>query len=1078
MQHKKLVVRTKLTPPRLHRRTLHRPRLIRRFLEALDYRLTIVQAGAGYGKSTSLASLTQEPYTLAWYHLGEEDVDPLVFLMHLLHTVRMAVPAISEAPLALLEGWDQGNGSFSWTAAVDVLVNELAEHAEEPVLLVLDDVHVLRDTNVPLRILDRLVGRAPADLHVILSTRYPLHTPSLVTWRARGEILEIGQEELAFTAEEIQALFRERYGLALTSEEVQRLGQETEGWAIALQLVWQGMRSGTSAVLPESLKRPTGPIEGLFAYLAQEILEQQSPDIRDFLLTTAILRELTPEVCDCLRDSEDSAAVLRYLLETGLFVVDLGDEHVRYHNLFRDFLLHQQEPERARAGHRRAAECYLQLGEEEAALTHLLAAEAHAEAAQLLDGLGQRMVRMGRLDALARWIGTLAPHLLQKHPPLLVYLGDIARLQSRFEEALAWYQQAEERCRTRDDLAGLGQALRGQARIYLDTVNPSQAEHLLQEALRISDGQENRETHARLLELLAENRLNLGHPEEAERLRVQAQALRQEGPGEAELAVRVMLRTGQLTQARRVLEERVRAERQAPVLRPRAHRESLLLLSLILALQGEGESAYGYAAEGIERGEALHSPFVVAVGQMRQGHAWLLREEPRRYNEARRSYHEAIRLSETLAVPRLKVEALWGLSRAHGLRGALDAAHDAAEQGLEIARQAGDQWIGALILVSMGAAYVTAQRHAEAAEWLDRAWTAFHECADSYGQATTRLWQCLLWWETDDTARLERGVEGLLRLAREHGYDYLLTRQTLLGPPDPRWIVPLLIYARDAGLEAAYAEGLLIRAGLPDVKLHPGYRLRVETLGPFRVWRGDEEIDAQEWRREKARQLFQLLLTYRERMLERDQIQELLWPGLDPETALRDFKVALSTLYKVLEPGRKRGAPSAYVARDGTLYGLRPGADLVLDAEEFEVRVGTGDAHFEKEHRVAREAYREALTLYQGEYLEEYPYEDWCIEERERLLTLYLHTADRLARMLVEDAAWEEVIDVCQSILARDACWEQAYRLMMVAYVRLGNRAQSLRTYQRCVECLQQELEIRPSTATEELYAELFDEKG
>jgi DNA-binding SARP family transcriptional activator len=49
---------------------------------------------------------------------------------------------------------------------------------------------------------------------------------------------------------------------------------------------------------------------------------------------------------------------------------------------------------------------------------------------------------------------------------------------------------------------------------------------------------------------------------------------------------------------------------------------------------------------------------------------------------------------------------------------------------------------------------------------------------------------------------------------------------------------------------------------------------------------------------------------------------------------------------------------------------------------------------------------------------------------------------------------------------------------MMVAYVRLGNRAQSLRTYQRCVECLQQELEIRPSTATEELYAELFDEKG
>ena len=98
-------------------------------------------------------------------------------------------------------------------------------------------------------------------------------------------------------------------------------------------------------------------------------------------------------------------------------------------------------------------------------------------------------------------------------------------------------------------------------------------------------------------------------------------------------------------------------------------------------------------------------------------------------------------------------------------------------------------------------------------------------------------------------------------------------------------------------------------------------------MGPVRVWRGKEEITPDEWQREKARNLFQLLITHRERLLDRDQIVEMMWSGLDMETGGRDFKIALSTLPQVLEPDREPGAPSAYVARDGSRYGIRRGAD-------------------------------------------------------------------------------------------------------------------------------------------------------
>ncbi len=1068
--YQNLVVRTKLTPPRLHRRTLHRSRLSERLLQALDYRLTIVQAGAGYGKSTALAALHEFDHPVAWYHLSTEDTDSLLFLLHLIFSFRLALPDLSEASLAILEAWEGGSSDLPWRAVVDALINDLVELSAGPVVLILDDAHILDDTNGPARILDWLIGRAPRDLHVVLSARYPLKLPTLVSWRVRGEVLEIDQDELAFTIEEVASLFHQQYRVFLTPEEVERLTAETEGWAIALQLIWQSLRSGAVSTLPEALGRLSGPEQDLFAFLAHEVLQQQPPDVQGFLRATGVLREMTTSICDCLRGANDSAQILRYLLESGLFVVDLGDDHLRYHHLFRDFLRHQLTADEERAAHRKAGACCQRHGGREEAVYHLLSAEAYENVAEMLDQLGRELVRAGRLDTLAAWVGALPPEVVEGHPPLMVYLGDIARLHSRFNEALGWYRQAEERSRAHGDVRGTGKALRGQARVYLDTVNPTEADHLLQEALRLADGQEDRDTRARLLELLAENQLNLGRTEVANQFRAQARQLREEGPGEAELAMRVLLRTGQLDKARRLLREQAEAERREPVRRPRAHRETLLLLSLILSFQGKGEEAYQCAVEGTERGEVLQSPFVIAVGYMRQGHAWLLRGDTQGYEEACRCYRDAIALGDTLAVPRLKVEAFWGLCRAHGFHGTVEAARHASEQGIEIAEQAGDEWIAALIRVSMGAGYVLAQQDAEAARWISQAETAFRECGDTFGEAVARLWQCLSWHATGDIARLEHGIGTLLQLVREHRYNYLFQRQTMLGPPDPRRTIPLLLAARDAGREQAFAESLLAQMGLRRLEFHPGYQLRVQTLGPFRVWRGTQEIVSDEWTREKARQLLQFLLTYRGRLWDRQQIVDKMWPSLGPETGQRDFKVALSTLRGVLEPHRKPGAPSAYIVRDGSCYGLRSSADLWLDADRFERLAAEGTHSFDDDPKTALARCREALDLYRGDYLEESPYEDWCSEERERLLTLYLRTADRMARALVKRGAWEETIRVCQSILARDDCWEQAYRSMMTAYAHRGNRAQAMRTYERCRERLREALDVSPSPITISIY--------
>lgn len=1063
------IIRSKLTPPRQPRRTLARPRLSALLQEAAQTRLTLVQAGAGYGKSTALAALAGGDLPLAWYHLEAEDADPQVFLLHLIHALQAAAsemaPDLSAAPLALLEQREQT--AVPYATAADTLNNELSR-LDAPLLLVLDDAHHLNRSGESLRLLDRLIGHAPHSLHTILASRYPMQLPSLLGWRVRGETLEIGQDALAFTPAEIAALFREQFAHPLPPEQVELLAARSEGWPIALHLVWQRLQSGVS--LDDALGQLSGG--DLFAYLAQEVLAQQPDDVQQFLRETAVLRQFTAAQCDHLRGRRDSASLLRYLRENALFLADLGDGHLRYHHLFRDLLRHQLPPEQRQQWNQQAAAFYQERNQPEEAIYHLLEAGDHAAAAALLAAVGREMVQAGRLDTLASWLTRLPPADLEAQPPLLTYLGDVARLRSRFDEALAWYKQAELHSRAQNNLPAIGQALRGQARVYLDTVNATQADALLQEALRLSEGQEDRESRARLLDLLAENMLNLGRLEQAQTYQAQARELRQAGPDLAEIPVRLLLRTGRLDEARRLLEERLQAEQLAPVQRPRAHRETLLILSLILAFQGEREMAYQTAVEGTRRGEQLQSQFITAVGQMRQGHAWLLQKDSQGYEEATRCFQAAIALSEQIDVPRLQVEACWGLCQAYGFAGDVARARETAVVGLELAHAAGDEWVSACIRATLGAAYTLAGQYGEAIPWLAQADAGFRESGDSYGQTVARLWQSVVWQQTGDAARLQRDVADLLRLAQTHGYGYLFQCQTLLGPPHPSLLIPLLLIGRDQTEQRAYAAKLLDEIGLSKLQIHPGYRLRLRLLGPFQAWRGEAEIAPADWKRKKARQLLLLLLTQRQTMLERDQIVELLWPELEPEQAQRDFKIAYSSLLSVLEPARERNAPSAYIARDDTRYGWRPEADVWLDVAEFTRLAAQGDRLYPGEGATA--VYRQAIALYQGEYLQEYPYEAWCSEARERLLTIFLQTAERLALLLLEQEAWEEAIQVAQHILARDDCWEQAYRVLMQAYAADGRRAQAIRAYQRCAERLQTELGVEPSAATFDLYKGLL----
>ncbi|HEU4963485.1 MAG TPA: BTAD domain-containing putative transcriptional regulator, partial [Bacilli bacterium] len=679
---------------------------------------------------------------------------------------------------------------------------------------------------------------------------------------------------------------------------------------------------------------------------------------------------------------------------------------------------------------------------------------------------GDELLRAGRLEMMRRWIDLLPSDLLEQYPKLLYWRGEVARLSSRFTEAVHWYTLAEGAYIQRGDNLGRSLVYRGQAQVYLDTIQPSKAVQWLQKAVQILGDDHPQET-SQILRLLAENHTNSGNLQEAIALVARANQLIAATPCD-ELDIRIRLRTGRLTQAKRLTREIIDRELadSDPTHRiPRSHREMHLLLALIDAFLGETASSDYHARQGITTGQTLRSPFVEAVGYMRLGHARFLADH---LEEAQEYYRRSIQMSEGLQVERGKVEALMGMCLTSGLRGELEQADRYGRMGLELALNVHDLWCANMVRLACGAIWTMWGQDEEALPWLLEAADGFLVCGDAFLSANVQLWLSLLYHRQGRREEFARTVRDLLAAVETNGYEDLFRKRTLFGPRDLQVTVPFLIAARDElGLEGA--ERMLRHLGCKGLTKHPGYTLRICALGDFTVYRGVEEIERKEWKREKSRQLFQLLLTRQGQLVQRDEIYDLLWPDGDEKTASRDFKVAMNALANALEPHREARADSFFIERVDSAYRLLQHPAVHIDAHEFRDLAEKGLVK-EREPEQATLDLEAALHLYQGDFLQHQPYLDWCLDERERLHTLYLRVRERLAELHLAAGRLQEAILCGEQLLTADPCWEAGYRLLMTAYHQLGNRSLVIATYQKCVNQLQEQLALAPMEATTKLY--------
>ncbi|MGY1811054.1 LuxR C-terminal-related transcriptional regulator [Blastococcus sp. SYSU D00669] len=433
---------TKLHVPRRRRGLVARPRLNERLDGSGDAALTLVSAPAGFGKTTLLTDwlAAADRRSTAWLSLDDRDNDPSTFWAYLIAALQTAVPGVAAGALALLR---EPHASLDEVLAT--LVNEL-DAAPDDLVVVLDDYHIIAAPLIHERTAF-LVEHLPPHVHLVIATRADPALP-VARWRARGELVEVRADDLRFTAEEAAAYLDEAMGLALTTEHVAALEARTEGWIAALQLAALSLQGRDDP--GDFITGFAGDDRYIVDYLAEEVLQRQPDDVRNFLLQTSILSRFTGPLCDVVVGRGGGQPMLEALERANLFLVPLDDRRnwYRYHHLFADVLqahLLDEQPDTVPELHRRAAEWFERSGERAEAIEHALAAGDLDRAADLLEVVIPALNRHRGEATLRRWLESLPDEVLHARPLLsagyvgaLMSTGEVRGVEARLEEVERW----------------------------------------------------------------------------------------------------------------------------------------------------------------------------------------------------------------------------------------------------------------------------------------------------------------------------------------------------------------------------------------------------------------------------------------------------------------------------------------------------------------------------------------------------------------------------------------------------------------------------------------------------------------
>lgn len=1043
---------------------LRRPRLLDFLHNHIHRRLLLISAAAGYGKTTLLADFAHDTdYAVVWYRLDETDRDLTALTTALTAAIQNAFPAF-ETTASQMPSPEAVAATFN---------RELSLSVNDYFVLAFDDFHLVEESEAVRRFFDALVADLPEQAHIILVGRTipPLHLARLA---ARQQVAGLSEEHLRFDAQEVQALLELRRH-AVSLAEAEQMAAKTEGWITGILLTSHALWDGLIANWVKA--RPiTGP---LYDYLAAEVLGQQPPTLRRFLLEAAVLPEMEPAVCDAVLGRADSADLLEQAEARRLFITSVGDEQRSYqfHHLFHEFLLDQlsaQDPARLQTVRVAAADWYAANGLPEAAVTFYGLAGQLARAARLVDENARALFVAGRFATLRQWATQLAS-LAHDLPRLHLYLAKVDTDAGQLEHAEANLRVAA------DGFARQGHAA-GQVEVNLQLSWVRNREGQFETALNLARTAQAQARAGgwRMTEALAWRGMGVCYL-----------ALRQ--LAEAELALQtsthlfptadshydvalayndlalVFRIQGKAAQAAQAQQKALRVWRERALAWPLG--VALNNVGLDLHMLGQYDAALRTYREALEW--AWRAGHVQAEALILAGQGDVLTDLADS-EAASQLYREAMAKAEEVNDTALSAYLCRAMARLDYFAGQWVSAQEWLRRAAMVAPQkqaltplANTEALRGMILVEMG-------QRAEGRRVLEAVCAELEQSGGLVDLAQTVFFRACAEYREGDVSASATSLARAFELAERIGYDQMLLSEARAArdlleaaaawPAVGARASNLLQRARAlpglrAKLQQSGALPEIAQASLPDqIVLH------VQALGRGRVVLGAAETSRAAWESQRTRELFFYLID--QAPVPRDAVLQLFWPDKPTARASANLR---QTLY------RMRRAVGHEVVVITEAQECRLIADMQVDYDVV---------RFEAEARAALAlpigdgrrlgGLAAAAARYTGEYLADLPV-DWALARRRALSDLHTHVLRTYAGELMNLTRYAEARNILSRALEEEPLDDGLHEQMLLCLNGQGRRHEVVEHYRRYREALRLNLGLDPPPRIMALYARLIE---
>ncbi len=1065
-----------------------RARLVAGLNGVLNRRLALVMAPGGYGKTTLLRELEHalSPVPFAWCSLEPGGGSLPAFLRALGQAVAPYLPEGSHiAALNRESSLDAEIRELALDFAAD-----LAEQADDHLIIVLDDLHFADDTPAVWSFLDALVAALPVGVHILAASRTRPHLP-LARLHSRGDLLQITAADLHFTEAEIRGYFQDLVGLDLSNEELQLILRRTEGWATGLVLVANAGRTRSPQERLALLRNLTHSRD-LFEYMAQEVFRVQPPQMQDFLLRTSVLGVLDPALVHALLPGVPVAHLLEQLEGRNLFlVIDTQSGHYRYHHLFRGFLsnlaLRHFGIPVLTGLHRQAAAAARQLHRPDWALYHLQAAEDWAGAAPIMAALVDSYLRGLRQEEVHLWLQKIPRPLLETDADIVYVRLQLANWLNQFEVAPDLFERCLDLYAAAGNREGLIRTLNSLQHHYYKVRRPFVA-RVARECSQSADP----EIAVRGKQLLAAGLIAEGRWQHAiqalEELVPQAPA---NSSARWNCQENLALISFLAADFRRCLQHGV-AEIAARNAAGSFAWGIYNWASYCFLGDTVGMELYQRQFAEMEVVPAARRLFGV-VTQMGQALVHIMKREwaeaagllegLRPYHNDGRAFNPTLGADSTYLV---RAE----LARIYQRQGRSDEAGELLERNLGL-------MVGYTELAALTCAQ-SAEHHAargdltQAHLLLARARQALPPGVTGLAALSVGLAAARVHWAGGDTGQATAAVAGVLTEVLAKGCPYLVVHfgaeplvpiLALLAQDPPqrplvaRWVAALGAEAgRFLGALTRHPDPAMVKAATALLAMaaptaagisRPAPELRIYALGRCEAYVHDHPVGGPDWNRAKVKLLLMGLLVRKGWTLTREAVLEWLWPQADPTSGRTNLRVTLHGLRRALEPELASGAESRYVATAGDEISLADRSRVWFDLWEFEDRI----ARSRQARRNGRRdeevvLLREAVDLWHGPLLPGPVFAGYLNERRARVDQQYIRACLHLAQDALEQGEARAAIEMARKALLADSATEAAYQILIRAHLARGDREAALRTWKVCRKYLRQHLGVEPAPET------------